>query len=118
VRLTPFIIEAAYEFLRATPPYRGWKLPHADDVEFVITRNMKKMAHHCGYHRDRFRHEIGVSELCVSFSDTLLRCVGHEMIHQYQQRKGTETPNTEHNAEFMRLARSACRQHGWDPRSF
>ena len=39
LRLTPEILEGAYEFLRATPPFRGWRLPHADEVEFVVSRH-------------------------------------------------------------------------------
>ena len=117
MRLTPDIVAGAYEYLRTTPPYRGWKLPHADEVEFVITRN-RWTGQHRGYHRDRTRHEIGISELCASYSETIMRCVGHEMIHQYQRLKGSETPNTEHNAEFAKLALLACRHHGWDPRNF
>jgi len=30
--LTPATLTAAYEFLRTTPPFKGWKLPHADEV--------------------------------------------------------------------------------------
>jgi hypothetical protein len=44
--------------------------------------------------------------------------MAHEMIHQHQQRQRTDTPNTEHNAEFMRLARAVCRHHGWDEKEF
>ena len=47
LRLTPEIIEGSYEFLRTTPPFRGWNLPHADEVTFVVSRH--KM--HVGYHR-------------------------------------------------------------------
>jgi hypothetical protein len=44
--------------------------------------------------------------------------MAHEMIHQYQQRERTETANTEHNAEFLRLAGVVCRHHGWDEKEF
>lgn len=118
LRLTPEIIEGAYEFLRRTPPFKAWRLPHADDVEFVVSRHQAHLGYHRGIRRKLHSHEIGISEACVGHTATLLRTMAHEMIHQHQQRTRTETPNTEHNAEFKRLARIVCRRHGWDEREF
>ncbi len=118
LKLTPSIIEGAYEFLRLTPPFRGWHLPHADDVTFVVSRHRNHVGYHRGISRKIYDHEIGISEACVGHTNTLLRTMAHEMIHQYQQRMRTETPNTEHNAEFNRLARTVCRFHGWDVKEF
>jgi hypothetical protein len=116
--LTPDIIAGAYEFLRVTPPFRGWKLPHANDVEFVVSRHRTHVAYHRGLRRKTRSHEIGISEICVGHTETLLRAMAHEMIHQYQQRARSETPHTEHNAEFLKLARQVCRYHGWDEKEF
>ncbi|MBV8977318.1 MAG: SprT-like domain-containing protein [Alphaproteobacteria bacterium] len=116
--LSPGIIAGAYEFLRMTPPFRGWKLPQAAEVEFVVSRHRNHVAYHRGRRRKVRSHEIGVSEVCVGHTNTLLRAMAHEMIHQYQQRARTETPHTEHNAEFLRLARLVCRYHGWDEKEF
>ncbi len=90
--LSPDLIAGAYEFLRLTPPFRGWRLPHADDVEFVVSRHRTHVAYHRGLRRKVRSHEIGISEVCVGHTDTLLRAMAHEMIHQYQQRARSETP--------------------------
>jgi hypothetical protein len=118
LRLTPEIIEGAYEFLRLTPPFKAWRLPHADEVEFVVSRHRSHVGYHRGPRRKVLMHEIGISETCVGHTNTLLRTMAHEMIHQHQQRCRTETPNTEHNAEFLRLAQIVCRHHGWDEKEF
>jgi len=104
-------LPAAYEYLRACDPFRGWKLPEADEVGFQITRHADRFGHHGG-------KIIAISERCVGSSWKLLEIMGHEMIHLYQFNKGTETSNTEHNAEFKRLARRVCSVHGWDPKAF
>jgi hypothetical protein len=116
--LTPDIIEASYEFLRTTPPFRKWQLPHADEVTFVVSRHKNHIGYHRGTRRKVNSHEIGISEACVGHTNTLLRTMAHEMIHQHQQRQRTDTPNAEHNAEFGRLARIVCRYHGWDEKEF
>ena len=118
LRLTPDIIEGAYEFLRMTPPFRGWRLPPADEVEFVVARHRRYLGYHRGLRHKVNSHEIGISDSCVGHTNTLLRTMAHEMIHQYQQRKRTETSNTEHNAQFHKLARQVCRYHGWDEKEF
>lgn len=118
LRITPDIIEGAYEFLRLTPPFKKWNLPHADDVEFVVARHHRYLGYHRGVQYKRHSHEIGISEVCVGHTNTLLRVMAHEMIHQHQQRTRSDTPNTAHNADFKRLARLVCRHHGWDEREF
>src|SRR5690349_18038866 len=57
LRLTPDIIEGAYEFLRMTPPFRGWRLPPADEVEFVVSRHKRYL----GYHRG-LKHKVNSHE--------------------------------------------------------
>ncbi len=116
--LTPEIIEGAYEFLRTTPPFRNWRLPEADEVTFVVSRHKRYVGYHRGTRHKIYDHEIGISEVCVGHTNTLLRTMAHEMIHQHQQRSRTQTAHTEHNAEFMRLARIVCRYHGWDEKEF
>jgi hypothetical protein len=118
LKLSPELIAAAYEFLRVTAPFRSWRLPPAGEVEFVVSRHRFAVGYHRGARRKTRSHEIGISEVCVGHTNTLLRTMAHEMIHQYQQRARSETAHTEHNAEFVRLARLVCRYHGWDEREF
>ena len=45
--LTPDLLAAAYDFLRATPPFKAWRLPESDDiahtVEFLISERAKNI---------------------------------------------------------------------------
>lgn len=113
--LTPEMLIGAYEFLRTTPPYRGWKLPTGDEVKFAVTKHKTFMATHQG---DVNGCAIEMSAALVGHTATLVQTMGHEMIHLYQYLTKRETGNTIHNADFRRKAESACRYHGWDLRIF
>lgn len=117
LRLTHENLPAAYEYLRACEPFKKWGLPHADEVAFTVSRHRDRYAHMVGYQRSR-EAEIAISELRVGSTDTLMSTMAHEMVHLHQHLRGTETANTMHNADFMRLARAVCREHGFDPRAF
>lgn len=110
--LTPQILVAAYEFLRATPPFRGWKLPHADQVEFHVVRRPGLFGE---YATEAGKHRIAVSCAMVGTTDTLLRTMAHEMTHLYQARCGRDPA---HGRDFARHARCIARHHGFDPKAF
>lgn len=117
LRLTPRMLEAAYEYLRTTPPFRGWKLPHADDIEFKVTRQMYPQAFYEKYcYTDH--HIIAMSDVRIGHTVNVMDVMAHEMIHLRQEITKTTTANTEHNAEFDRLSRVVCRHHGFDPKNF
>lgn len=107
------ILEGAYNYLRATPPFNKWKLPESDVIAFHISAG-KIMGY---YTRDNVHH-IALSAKRVGHTNTVMHIMAHEMIHLHQAVVKTETPNTEHNAEFDRLARKVCRLHGWDWKEF
>jgi hypothetical protein len=85
---------------------------------------VRRVAHrvNIGYHNGIPRkvrsHEVSISQNRVGHTSILMRTVAHEMIHQYQLRAWPETANTEHNAEFVRLAKRVCRVHGRDEKEF
>lgn len=114
--LTPAILEAGYEFLRATPPFRSWKLPHGEEVEFHVTRHRDREGDHCTY-RYRPDHVVRVSAHFISATSPLLAVLAHEMIHVRQAMKKTARPGV-HNAEFKRIAKTICKLHGFDERTF
>jgi hypothetical protein len=114
LRLTPDNLAAAYEYLRSTLPFARWKLPHADEIGFRVTRHHGHIATHQGGNTCT----IEVSSYCVGQTSTLMWAMGHEMIHLHQYLHGHETRGVVHNADFWRKARSACRRHGWDERMF
>lgn len=109
MHLTPAILEAAYEFLRATPPFSRWKLPHADEIEFRVTRH-RDCQGKCVTEDDR--HAILVSEVKIGRTFGLLELMAHEMVHVHCHRQGHLKP--EHGAVFRRHAARVCKEHGFD----
>ena len=114
--LTPATLTAAYEFLRTTPPFKGWKLPHADEVEFHVTRHRDREADHEIVRR--MVHVIRVSVNKVKATDALMQAMAHEMIHAYQDGVARTGTHAVHNTEFKRLASRVCHVHGWKPEGF
>jgi len=115
--LTPDILEGVYEFLRRCPPFRGWKLPEPDAVEFTVLGARDREAHYTRY-KGTDEHIIGVSSNRVGLLPTLIVAMGHEMIHLKQAVTKTETPGVQHNAEYRRIAKQVCQMHGWDFAAF
>jgi hypothetical protein len=110
------MLATAYDFLRASAPFRGWRMPDPDEVEFHVISARDRRGHYC--RGGQSLHCIAVSAASVGHTETLIRTIAHEMIHLHQREARSETPNAEHNAEFLRLARLVCLHHGFDPRAF
>lgn len=113
LRLTPEILESAYELLRQTQPFKGWKLPPADEVEFHVIRDPNIFAD-CEMGAGDVPI-IRVSERKNGHLSTLLATVAHEICHVRQFQQGD---SGNHNAMFWKLARRVCAVHGWDIKSF
>lgn len=111
VPITRATLIAAYELLRTTPPFLGWSLPDAGEVEFEIFR---AKTHFGDCDGDKIRVSCGKHGQL----NTLLATVAHEAIHLHQMRKGLETRGVEHNNDFKRRAAQICRLHGWDAAAF
>jgi hypothetical protein len=114
--LTPQVLAAAYDYLRATAPFKSWKLPESDAVEFSVTRHRDRSADHTTYCRST-DHIIRVSAYYTKTTADLMECIAHEMIHAHQVRIKTETKQ-EHNTAFARLNRAVARIHGWPVETF
>ena len=114
--LTPQVLATAYEYLRATTPFAGWKLPSADEVEFCVTNHRDREGDHCVYKRTT-EHIIRVSSYMITTTPALLIVMAHEMIHEWQEITKTARRGG-HNKEFHRLAQRVCKVHGWDVRLF
>ena len=118
LHLTPDCLENAYEYLRATLPFRRMDLPHADNLVFRVMGARDRF----GHFRGRIKgmpdlNEIGVSVRAVTSTDLLMATMAHEMIHLYQHENGSSTRSS-HNAEFERIASRVCRVHGFDRENF
>jgi hypothetical protein len=118
--LTPEMLEGAYEYLRVSPPFCHWALPHADHVSFRVLGAKDRFGHFRGRHRkaqgDDGFSEIAISAGLVRSTDLLLSTMAHEMIHLYQDETGTARGH--HNPKFRKLAKRVCAIHGFDLESF
>lgn len=112
LRLDPAMLEAGYEFLRTTPPFRAWKLPHADEIAFHIIRSKDRAG---DFDIAGGVPTIRVSESCIGHTGSLLALLAHEMIHLRQHMIGDRTV---HGAKFQAMARRCCAAHGFDPKTF
>ena len=113
LHLTPEILEAVYELLRVTPPFRGWKLPHADEVRFKVGTGLFVYGQHtaCG----QSDHEIMLSKDRHETLPMVILTMAHEMVHMHQAQKGNRDAHGEH---FRRYAAQVCRHHGFDAGAF
>jgi len=111
IPLTKATLIAAYELLRTTPPFLGWKLPEPDDVEFTVIRTRD-------LYGDCDGDKIRVSAGRHGTLNALLQTMAHEVIHLHQFRRGLNTPNTEHNADFHKRAKRVCAMNCWDLKGF
>lgn len=109
--LRPDTMAAAYEMLRTVAPFRRYKLPEADEVVFRVMAHQTTSGE-CWVTYDG-RYHIDASMKCVGHLDTLIRLIGHEMVHLLQLMNGEEpTHNEWFRAEYAKAAKNC----GWDPR--
>lgn len=110
--VTPGRVAAVYAMLREWPPYSSWNLPAAEEVAFHVAKTHRW---HAAWWIDaKGKHHVEVSEKKHSHLNSLIASVAHEMIHVRQRISRTETPNTEHNAAFHRVAKRVCNRLGFD----
>jgi hypothetical protein len=111
--LTPEILEAAYEFLRTWPAFSRCGLPNSSEVEFHVTQSTRAY----GHYSQRTSHAIYVSHATNGLSDTMLRTMAHEMVHQALRLKG-DPKFWQHGAAFKAIASRVCKHSGWDVKAF
>lgn len=116
MHITPEACAACYEMLRHFRPFKGWKLPHADEVEFRVVPWKKDFA--------EMSHYVRTDELIMIVSshpdkhpvlDELTQSIAHEMVHFRQHRLKI---NIGHGKYFKRMANIICKELGWNPRAF
>lgn len=112
LRLTPDMLAAAYDFLRATEPFRRWRLPESDELGFHVVRDAALSA---DFGVREGMPYIRVSEANNGHTITLLATLGHEMIHLRQHLTGDRE---HHGPRFKRIAARVCAVHGFDPKTF
>lgn len=110
--LDPAMLEAAYEYLRATPPFRRWKLPPGEEIEFHVIASQGLRGRCVG---DRQDHSIAISAGTIGHTLSLMMAMAHEMIHVRDNLAGIRA---HHGSSFRRGAVQVCRYHGFDPKLF
>lgn len=112
--VTPEMVEAAYELLRLSPPFRRWKLPAGDGIEFHVTRHGDRYGD-CERPKDGKPPIIRISSAKVLTMDRLVRTMAHEMVHLYLEGKDRRI---RHGAIFWRHAKQVCRVLDFDEEEF
>lgn len=116
--LTADTIASAYDLLRTTPPFNKWNLPDSEDVQFKVAKTPHDFGWCNAWGRGKRRkYLIAVSSRKVAHLSSLLATLAHELIHMHMDLTGQDTKG-EHNAAFNAFAKTVCRVHGFDPRSF
>lgn len=112
--LTPEVVEAIYELLRLTAPFKSWRLPHADDISFHVTGHTDRHADStCTVKKG---HTIRVSSAICHTLRSTIEAVAHEMCHLRQWSLGARREN--HGPVFNKLASQVCKAHGFERGTF
>lgn len=112
---TPDMLEAIYELLRMTPPFRGWKLPHADDVEFHVRKMKGQTQADCCWNGNR--HVIRIASNKHATLAATIATMAHEMVHLHLDR-AYPNDRAHHGRRFNRLADLVCKRHTFDRGQF
>lgn len=115
IKITIEIVEAAYELLRETDPFKRWRLPPADEIGFAITRDR-------GIRGEFYISVAKVPVIAVNdqFHHTLgelIRTVAHEMCHLHDYKSGGR-PDVHHGWKYKKLADQVCKIHSFDRGAF
>lgn len=111
------LVEAVYDMLRLTAPFKRWRLPEADAISFAISRdnNTRGEFHMTGVNKDV--PVVTVNEKHHTTIQELMRTVAHEMCHLHEQLHGTRK-DVHHGAFFNRAADQVCKAHNFDRGAF
>lgn len=115
INISVGILEATYELLRTTEPFRQWKLPHAEDISFSVIASKTN--------RGEFFVDVKgtpwivASQQCHHTLPELIKTVAHEMCHLYEQLYGART-DVHHGAVFKACAKAVCKAHQFDLGAF
>lgn len=112
--LTPETLQAAYDYLKTTPPFNRWNLPDGEDVRFKVMRSRDVRG---WYWTEGERHWIGISSHCIGRTDSLMSTMSHEMLHLHERQTCIET-KAQHSRAFSKLAARVCGIHGFDAKLF
>lgn len=114
MHITPEACAAAYDCLRHFRPFKSWKLPPGEEVEFRVRR----LPHYAEVSNYRWTDELvmWVDHVKHPTLNELMMTIAHEMCHVRQFKIGQKRLG--HGPTFKRMAKSICKELGWDERLF
>lgn len=115
--ITPEMARAAYDLLRTTPPFRGWHLPPAEQIHFIVRAKHGEF----GMFRPSYNgkpHKLYLSQDSIGQLSTLIATLAHEMVHIKEFIDCANDWGDHKSENFNRLADRVCHHHGFDRRSF
>lgn len=109
-------MRAIYTMLLSFPPFDRWDLPPADEVKFIVLKDLRTH----GTYNSFARHEIGIHPDTHWTLLTFIATMAHEMAHMRQEMTGKRpaTKDEQHNRAFYSIARQICQRLGFDPERF
>jgi len=115
LRVTNELVEATYELLRMTKPFKGWRLPDSDSIVFTLIRDPSKRG---DFYVDRKGHfVISINDNHHHTLHELTKTVAHEMCHLHEQLYGPRK-DINHGSWFNRCADKVCKAHSFDRGAF
>jgi predicted SprT family Zn-dependent metalloprotease len=115
VKLTPELLEWAYELVTHTDPFLKWNLPDGHHVDFRVTKSNKTIG---DYLMEGDKHVIRVSSKCVATLQKLIEVMAHETLHLHISHNRFAPREGHHGKTFRLLANRICKIHGFDPMAF
>ena len=116
LKLTPHVLQQAYELLSATEPFSRWNLPDSDDVKFTVAKDKTCFGWHVKGHGSP--HTIAISTAKVGTLFVLLATMAHEMVHMHEFQIGLRG-KAENTIAFKKFAAQVCKSHTcFDLKSF
>lgn len=117
LHITPEMMEATYELLLHTLPFKRWKLPSADEVSFVVIETDHFAADY-NFLAGK-THRIRINNKWIGSLPKLLICIAHEMVHMRLECECvSDQLSAGHGPPFQKLARLVCKHHGFEEKSF
>lgn len=118
--LTHDLVEVSYERLCLTRPFKGWKLPHVDDLKIVIAA---KPGCYAVFEFDDTKPSwptLVINPFYVTDLIILDCTLAHEMCHLREYQLSIKrAARADHGKLFNRLADQVCKSHPqFDRRKF
>lgn len=116
LHLTPTDLRAMYDLIRGTSPFKGWRLPEGDDVEFHFVKMRGQDQADC-YENGKGRHVIRLAANKHHTLASSITTMAHEMVHLHLD-KSYPRDRAHHGHRFQKHADIVCKHHGFDRGQF